>query len=152
MNAFHGNLRKRLVKRPKVYWRDSGLLHALLNVGDDETLLRQPWVGASWEGFVIDQALTALQHAGRRWQAHHLRTADQRELDLLLEVDSELWALEIKLTARPGPQDLARLNANADLVGADRRFLVCQPSERMENGTQVVCDLTGLVESIDRSS
>ena len=152
MNAFHGNLRKRLVKRPKVYWRDSGLLHALLNVGDDETLLRQPWVGASWEGFVIDQTLTALQHAGRRWRAHHLRTADQREIDLLLEVDSELWALEIKLTARPGPQDLVRLNANADLVGADRRFLVCQPSERMENGTQVVCDLTGLVESIDRSS
>ena len=66
LNAFHGNLRKRLVKRPKVYWRDSGLLHALLNVGDAETLLRQPWVGVSWEGFVIDQALTALQHAGRR--------------------------------------------------------------------------------------
>ena len=148
LNAFHGNLRKRLVKRPKVYWRDSGLLHALLNVGDAETLLRQPWVGASWEGFVIDQALTALQHAGRRWRAHHLRTADQREIDLLLEVDSELWALEIKLTTRPSPQNLARLNANADLVGADRRFLVCRHSERMENGTQVVCDLAGLMECI----
>ena len=105
-------------------------------------------MGASWEGFVIDQALTALQQAGRRWQAHHLHTADQREIDLLLEVDSELWALEIKLTARPGPQDLARLNANADLVDADRRFVVCQRSERMENETQVVCDLAGLMECI----
>ena len=148
LHAFHGNLRKRLVKRPKVYWRDSGLLHALLNVGDDDTLLRQPWVGASWEGFVIDQALAALRHAGRRWRAHHLRTADRREIDLLLEVDAELWALEIKLTARPGPQDLARLNANADLVGADQRFLVCQRSERMERGRQIVCDVPGLVECI----
>ena len=69
---------------------------------------------------------------------------------MLLEVDSELWALEIKLTAQPSPQDLARLNANADLVHADRRFLVCRRSERMENGTQVVCDLAGLVEYIDR--
>ena len=149
LEAFHGNLRKRLVKRPKVYWRDSGLLHALLEVGDQQALLRQPWVGASWEGFVIDQALTAMRHAGRRCRAYHLRTSDQREIDLLLEVESELWALEIKLTARPGPQDLARLNSNADLVGADRRFLVCQRSERMVDGAQTVCDLGGLVECIE---
>ena len=98
-------------------------------------------------------AIDADRHRNsRRWRARHLRTADQREIDLLLEVDSQLWALEIKLTARPGPQDLARLNRNADLVGADRRFLVCRHSERMENETQVVCDLAGLVECIDRSS
>ena len=150
LDAYHANVRKRLVKRPKVYWRDSGLLHALLNVSDENTLLQQPWVGASWEGFVIDQALTALQHADRRWRACHLRTADQREIDLLLEVDSELWALEIKLTTQPRQGDLARLNANADLVGADRRFLVCQRSDRMETGSQIVCDLGGLVEYIER--
>ena len=152
LDAFHANVRKRLVKRPKVYWRDSGLLHALLHAGDENVLLQQPWVGASWEGFVIDQALTALQHADRRWRACHLRTADRREIDLLLEVDSELWALEIKLTTQPRRDDLARLNANADLVGADRRFLVCQRSERMEAGSQVVCDLGGLVEYIEQAS
>ena len=148
LEAFHANIRKRLVKRPKVYWRDSGLLHALLNAGDEEALLRQPWVGASWEGFVIDEVLAALQHADRRWHAWHLRTADQREIDLLLEVDSELWALEIKLTARPKPDDLSRLNANADLVDAGRRFLVCRQSELIENGNQIVCDLDGLIEHI----
>ena len=126
--------------------------HALLEVGDQQALLRQPWVGASWEGFVIDQALTAMQHAGRRCRAYHLRTSDQREIDLLLEVESELWALEIKLTARPGPQDLARLNSNADLVGADRRFLVCQRSERMVDGAQTVCDLGGLVDCIEATA
>ena len=68
----------------------------------------------------------------------------------MLEVDSELWALEIKLTTQPRQGDLARLNANADLVGADRRFLICRRSDRMEAGSQVVCDLGGLVEYIDR--
>ena len=148
--AYHANLRKRLVKRPKVYWRDTGLLHALLDVRDRKALLSQPWVGASWEGFVIDQVLTALHYTGRAFDAYHLRTSDQREIDLLVRVDSELWALEIKLTTRPGLDDLARLNANADLVDADRRFLVCQSKEYLERGPQVVCNLDHLVARIER--
>ena len=150
LDAYHANVRKRLTKRPKLYWRDSGLLHALMNVAGPDGLMHQPWVGASWEGFVVDQALAALQHADRSWRAHHLLTADQREIDLLLEVDGELWALEMKLTTRPHPADLARLNANADLVGADRRFLVCRRSDLMAAGTQVVCDVGGLVDYIER--
>ena len=147
--AFHANIRKRLVKRPKVLWRDSGLLHALLNAGDRDTLLHQPWVGASWEGFVIEQALTAFQHAGRGWEAFHMRTADQRELNLVVEVGDERWAFEAKLTAAPRPADLARLNANADLIGAKRRFLVCQRCGFMEKESQIVCDLEGLIDYIE---
>ena len=147
--AFHANIRKRLVKRPKALWRDSGLLHSLLNVGDRRALLNQAWVGASWEGFVIEQALAAFQHADRRGEAFHMRTADQRELDLVVEVDGERWAFEAKLTAAPGPSDLARLNANADLIGADRRFLVCQRRGLMEKDSQVVCDLEGLIDYIE---
>ena len=150
--AWHANIRKRLVKRPKVYWRDSGLLHALSGVSDQNALLLQPWVGASWEGFAIDQVLTALQHADRRWRAFHMRTADQREIDLVLEVGTNLWALEMKLTARPRPQDVARLNANADLIDADRRFLVCQQCEFLESGPRIVCDLGGLIAYIERSA
>ena len=147
--AFHANTRERLVKRPKVFWRDSGLQHALMNVSDREGLLNQPSVGASWEGIVIEQALTGLQHADRQWQAFHMRTADQRELDLVVEVDGELWAFAAKLTAAPGPSDLARLNANADLVGADRRFLVCQRRGLMETDSQVGCDLEALIDYIE---
>jgi len=55
--AYHASIRKRLVKSPKVYWRDTGLLHALLNLVRGRDLLDQPWVGASWEGFVIEQIL-----------------------------------------------------------------------------------------------
>ena len=111
--------------------------------------MSQPWVGASWEGFVVEQALTAFQHADRRWHAFHMRTADRRELDLVVEVDGERWAFEAKLTAAPGPADLARLNANADLIGADRRFLVCQRRGLMERGAQVVCDLEALADYIE---
>ncbi len=147
--AYHVNIRKRLVKRPKVYWRDTGLLHALLNVHDQTALLSQPWVGASWEGFVIDQVLAALQYTNRAFDAYHLRTSDQREIDLLIQVDSGLWALEIKLTTRPNPDDMKRLNANAALVGADRRFLVCQHSDFLQSGAQVLCDLDGLIAHIE---
>ena len=148
--AYHANLRKRIVKRPKVYWRDAGLLHALLNVHDRSALLGQPWVGASWEGFVIDQALASLQSAGRSCDAFHLRTSDQREIDLLISTGTELWAMEIKLTTRPALRDMARLEANADLVGADRRLLVCQRSDFIESGARVICDLEGLVAHIEK--
>ena len=150
--AYHANLRKRIVKRPKVYWRDAGLLHALLKVHDRNALLDQPWVGASWEGFVIDQALASLQCAGRAFEAFHLRTSDQREIDLLISTGTELWAMEIKLTTRPALRDMARLEANADLVGADRRFLVCQRSDFIESGARVICDLEGLVGHIEQSA
>lgn len=148
--AYFANLRKRIVKRPKVYWRDAGLLHALLNVSDRNALLGQPWVGASWEGFVIDQILAALQCTGRSFDAFHLRTSDQREIDLLVSTEAELWAMEIKLTTRPALADMARLEANAGLVNADRRFLVCQRSEFVESGSRIICDLEGLLGYIGR--
>ncbi len=143
--AYHANIRKRLVKRPKVYWRDSGLLHSLMGVDNFDELLRQPWVGASWEGHVIDQILTALQQAGRRFEAWHMRTADGREIDLVLKVGSELWAVEVKLTTRPGPADMARLDESADLIGSDRRFLITRRPGLTRSGTRAMSDLAGMV-------
>ena len=93
--------------------------------------------------------LAAFQHSDRRWQVFHMRTAAQRELDLVVEVDGELWAFEAKLTATPRPSDLARLNANADLIGAHRRFLVCQRRGSMEKDAQFVCDLEALTDYIE---
>ena len=143
--AYHANVRKQLVKRPKVYWRDSGLLHALMGVAGFEELLRQPWVGASWEGHVIGEILTALQQAGRRFEAWHMRTTDGRELDLVLKVGSDLWAVEVKLTTRPGAADMARLEESADLIGADRRFLLTRRPGSTRSGDRAMCDLAGMV-------
>lgn len=146
--AMHANIRKRLVKRPKVYWRDSGLLHAVMGVRDGRALLEQPWVGASWEGYVIDQILTELATTDRAVEAYHARTSDKYEVDLLLRVDSELWAIEAKLTSRPRLEHLARLDAIADLLGARRRFLVCPISEPIESGYRAVCDLDGFIKHL----
>jgi predicted AAA+ superfamily ATPase len=148
LQPYHANLTKRLVKSPKVYWRDSGLLHALLSVGSRETLLVQPWVGASWEGFVIEQILGSLQATGRRAEAFYLRTSDQYEIDLVLSIDGEVWAIEVKLTTNPAADDLRRLDKTADLIGAHRRFLVSQASRVVEGERTVSCSLPWLVESL----
>ena len=95
LQPWHANLGKRLTKSPKLYVRDSGLLHALLGLSDEETLLGHPAVGASWEGFVLE---TLLAHAPRRASASFYRTAMGAEIDLVLELggDEGVWAIEIK--------------------------------------------------------
>ena len=146
---YSANIRKRVIKRPKLYWRDTGLLHALLNVRDRDTLLNQPWVGASWEGFVIERILAALHYTDRPFDVYYLRTSDQREIDLLIQTEAELWALEIKLTARPSSDDMARLDATADLARADRRFLVCQFGDFIESDSRIICNLQTLMDFIE---
>ena len=145
---YHANLKKRLVKSPKVYFRDSGLLHALLNVESRDDLLVQPWVGASWEGFVIDQILGVLSANGRRFEAFHVRTSDQYEIDLVLSFGRELWAVEVKLTTNPAPEDLRRLDKTADLIGAKRRFLVSQTTKVVQGTSTVSCSLPWMLEAL----
>jgi hypothetical protein len=150
LQPYQANIRKRLVKSPKIYWRDSGLLHALLNIPDERTLIAQPWVGASWEGFVIEQAIGQLSSQGRAFEAYYFRTSDQNELDLVLELGSERWAVEIKLSASPGPADMARLEKAADLIGASRRFLVSQVGRSTGDEKRASCNLTGFIERLRR--
>lgn len=96
---WHINIGKRLVKSPKVYLRDSGLVHALLDIGAKETLLSHPVVGASWEGFVIENLLAC---AGANVQAYFYRSSGGAEIDLLLAwPGGELWAIEIKRSLTP---------------------------------------------------
>lgn len=99
LQPWHANVGKRLVKSPKVYVRDSGLVHALLDIGTREALLSHPVVGASWEGFVIENLLAC---AGTNVQAHFYRTSGGAEIDLLLAwPGGELWAIEIKRSLTP---------------------------------------------------
>ena len=102
LGPYHTNVGKRLVKSPKVYVRDSGLLHALLGIGDFNSLSGHPVVGASWEGFVIENLLSDLPY---RTQANFYRTAAGAEVDLVLEFPgkSQIWAIEVKraLSAKP---------------------------------------------------
>jgi hypothetical protein len=145
---FHANLRKRLVKSPKLYWRDSGVVHALLNVRDKRSLLVQPWVGASWEGFVIEQVLGVLSSLGVPHQAYHFRTSDQQEIDLVLELGSGIWAIEVKLTTTPSREDMARLDRAAALVGASHRYLISQTRTPAGDERRASGNLPWLIERL----
>lgn len=94
------NLGKRLVKSPKVYVRDSGLLHALLGLTDVRDLQGHPVVGASWEGFVVEQVAAALP-AGASLGFY--RTTAGAELDLVVELPQRRIGIEIKFSAAPKP-------------------------------------------------
>ena len=92
------NVGKRLVKSPKTYVRDSGVLHALLGLRTLEDVLGHPVAGGSWEGFVIANVLRA---APAFTEAHFYRTSAGAEIDLLLRFGQELWAIEVKRTSAP---------------------------------------------------
>jgi len=94
------NLGKRLVKTPKVYIRDSGLLHALLNIPDHHTLYAHPVLGAAWEGLVVEQIAA---HAPGGAELNYFRTAAGAEIDLVLTMGQRRYAFEIKYSAAPKP-------------------------------------------------
>lgn len=96
---WHNNVGKRLVRSPKVYVRDSGTLHALLNIQTTDDLLSHPIIGTSWEGFVIDNLLSFLPQGA---EAYYYRTARGAEIDLVFKLpDRRNIAIEIKRSSAP---------------------------------------------------
>ena len=127
------NIGKRLVRSPKVYVRDSGITHALLNVGDYNTLLGHPVVGGSWEGFVIENILSV---AGSGALPFFYRTPDGAEIDLVLEFAAkEKWAIEIKRNSAPSLSKGFYIACND--IKADRRFVVYSGTETFSMGEGV---------------
>ncbi len=117
---FQRNVGKRLVKSPKVYVRDSGLVHALLGIKTYNDLAGHPVAGASWEGFVIENLIQAVPE---RTVASFYRTAAGAEIDLLLEIPGQgLWAIEVKRSLAGRPEKGFYI-ACQDLK-PDRRFVV----------------------------
>ncbi len=149
LQPYHANVGKRLVKSAKVYWRDTGLLHSLLGGVPEADLLDQPWVGASWEGFVVEQLLALLAQRDHRAEAFFLRTSDQQEVDLVLDFGSRLWAIEIKLTASPGPDAMRRLNRAADLIGARKRILISRTPRAVATEREISCGLPWFIRHVD---
>ncbi len=124
---WHANLGKRLVKSPKVYVRDSGLVHALLGIVERESLLGHPVVGASWESFAIENLLVSV---GDRARGFFYRTSGGAEIDLLLEwPDQTLWAIEVKRSFAPKP-DRGFYSACLDLSPV-RKYVVYPGEERI---------------------
>jgi predicted AAA+ superfamily ATPase len=124
------------------------LLHALSNVADRRALISQPWVGASWEGFVIEQALGELAAVGANFEAYYFKSSDGHEADLVLDFGSERWAIEVKLTSSPGPDDLKRLDKAADFIGASRRYLVSQTSRPVGDARRASLNLSTFIDKL----
>lgn len=130
LTPWHANTGKRLVKAPKLYIRDSGVVHALLRLADHEALLGHPVAGPSWEGFVIE---TLLDAAPPRTPASYYRAAGGAEIDLVLEVEgSATWAIEIKRGLAP-KLERGFHHARAELEPA-RSFVVYPGAERYPMG------------------
>lgn len=142
---WHANIGKRLVKSPKVYVRDSGLVHALLDIETKETLLSHPVLGASWEGFCIENLLSC---APANVQAYFYRSAAGAEIDLLLAwPGGELWAIEIKRSLTP-KAERGFYSACSDLAPS-RKLVVYPGQESFLLGADVqVVSLLGLCQEI----
>jgi len=147
---FHANVKKRLVKSPKVYVRDSGLLHALLGIRNHDDLLGHPVAGASWEGFVIESLLAVVPN---HTKASFYRTATGVEIDLVLEFGGKqgTWAIEIKrsMTAK-----LERGNHVAlDDIQPKKAFVVYPGKDRYmkDHGIEAI-SLYEMAEELQRIS
>jgi len=132
------NIKKRLMKSPRVYVRDSGITHGLLNIGDYNDLLGHPVVGKSWEGFVIENIMSVLPQEA---QAFYYRTTGGAEIDLLIEFSGsagEFWAIEIKRSASASP-GRGFHEACAD-INPTRKFIVHGEGDSfpMKGGIQAV--------------
>jgi uncharacterized protein len=131
--AWHANVGKRLVKSPRVYVRDSGLAHALLEIGDKDSLLAHPVVGSSWEGFVVEQLLAV---APEGVQGFYYRTSGGAEIDLLLSFPSGAsWAIEIKRSLRPRPE--RGFHSACSDLSPERRYVVYPGDETYPVGPDI---------------
>lgn len=136
LQPWHANLKKRLVKSPRYYIRDSGILHRLLGLADTESLLSHPVLGKSWEGFVIENLLSCAPVTA---EAYYYRSAQGEEIDLLLKLNEhELWAVEIKHGL--SPKISPAFHKTAEEINVTKKFVVYGGNDTfsIEHNTQVI--------------
>jgi predicted AAA+ superfamily ATPase len=133
LQPWHANAGKRLVKSPKIYVRDSGLVHGLLGLRDQEAILEHPIAGASWEGFVVETLIDAAPDGTDNF---FYRTSAGAEVDLVLALpNGRLWVIEIKRSLSPRVEKGFHL-AIEDLT-PERKFVVYPGGERFPLGRGV---------------
>lgn len=149
LQPWHNNVGKRVVRSPKIYVKDSGILHALLNIQSQDDLLSHPIIGTSWEGFVIDNIASILPDQA---ELFFYRTSVGAEIDLLVKYpDGRLIAIEMKCTSSP---KLSRgfFEACKDLPITDR-YVVYPGNERYPLRNDVMAiSLRGILDLIGEAS
>ena len=146
LQPWSGNIKKRLVRSPKIYLRDSGIVHSLLNLSSLEDMLGHPVAGMSWEGFVIENIMAVTPD----WvQPFFYRTARGAEIDLVLEFAPDLhWAIEIK-RALTQPKPSAGFYIGSEDIKAKRRLVIYPGKHSFLQGSQVeTVPLQALMEEL----
>jgi uncharacterized protein len=139
IQPWSGNTKKRLVKAPKIYLRDCGLAHRFLNITDFEDLLGHPGIGASWEGFVLENILNNISD---KWRYSYYRTSAQAEVDLVLEgPKNEVWAIEVKRSS--APKVSKGFHYACDDIKATRKFVIYPGEEQYPLGDEI--EVIGLI-------
>lgn len=134
---FAVNVGKRLVKSPKVYFRDTGLLHHFLGIDTAGRLETHPARGPSWEAFLIDQLLSAFERAAPGARGYFWRTAQGDEVDLLIDHGTRQVPFEIKLHSAPSADDARGLMRCMETLRLPRGYLVYPGRERYSLGRGV---------------
>ncbi|MBC8519251.1 MAG: ATP-binding protein [Gammaproteobacteria bacterium] len=143
LQPWSGNTKKRLVKAPKIYLRDSGIAHRFLTITDFESLLGHPVIGASWEAFVIENVLGQLSD---KWQYSYYRTSAQAEIDLVLEgPNKQILAVEIKRSLSPSVSK--GFYYACDDINATHKFIIYPGKERYPTVNNV--EVMGLIEFVN---
>lgn len=124
LRPFYVNVGKRLVKSPKVYFRDTGLLHFFLGIHSQRALDTHPSRGASWETFIIDQLISIYQRWRPAAQPYFWRTAKGDEVDLLVDLGKKKIAFEVKLHSAPGRADAGSVKRCMEVLGLRRGYVV----------------------------
>ena len=145
IEPWHVNVKKRLVKSPRYYVRDSGILHRLLSIGNHDTLISNPIIGKSWEGFVVENIHSVLP---RFAASYFYRTAAGAEIDLVIKMpNAEVWAIEIKYGI--APKIGKHYSQTCDDIGATHKFIVYGGDEQFPVGDNIlVISLPNIMEKI----
>lgn len=145
LSPWSQNLNKRLLKSPKVYIRDSGITHALLQIPNYNALLGHPVQGGSWEGFVIENICAVLPYHAR---PYYYRSQAGAEIDLILEFSmTERWAIEIKRSSVPSIGK--GFHIAADDIKATRHYVVYAGQDKFSLGKGILAiSLGGLMEEV----
>lgn len=145
VEPWYANVKKRLVKSPRYYVRDSGILHRLLGIGNYDALLSNPILGKSWEGFVVENIHSVLP---RLAETYFYRTAAGAEVDLVIKMPSaEVWAVEIKHGVAPKLDK--HYSQICDDVGATHKFVVYGGDDEFPLGDNVyVISLPKIMEKL----
>ena len=133
LRPYTRNIKKRIVKSPRLYLRDSGITHALLNIENHNDLLGHPVVGKSWEGFLIESIAASLPPTA---QLYFYRSTSGHEIDLIIEFSfNDLWAIEIKRSAKAGLSP-GFFEACKD-INPSRQFMLCDIDEGFPSHNEV---------------